>query len=84
MSTLDDVKNILGDTLQIGDRILDFDRATPLLGSIPEFDSMVVVSVITGIEEHFGVTVEDDDVSADTFATLGTLADFVDQKIQGR
>jgi len=84
MSILDDVKNILGDTLQIGDRILAFDRSTPLLGNIPEFDSMVVVSVITGIEEQFGVTVEDDDVSAETFSTVGSLVDFVELKLRGQ
>jgi acyl carrier protein len=42
-----------------------------------------VVQVLTAIEEHFGVVVDDDEVSGDTFATLGSLADFVESKLAG-
>ena len=52
-----------------------------LLGSIPEFDSMVVVTVITTIEERFGVTIDDDEMSADVFETFGTLVAFVEAKV---
>ena len=55
-------------------------ESSPLLGSIPELDSMAVVTVLTLIEEEFGVSVEDDDVSADTFATVGSLVRFVSEK----
>jgi acyl carrier protein len=53
---------------------------TPLLGSLPELDSMAVVSLIGALEDHFGIAVDDDDISASTFATLGSLAAFVEQK----
>jgi hypothetical protein len=46
----------------------------PLLGSLPELDSMAVVTLIGALEEHFGIMVDDDDISASTFATLGSLA----------
>ncbi len=52
----------------------------PLLGSMPELDSMAVVAVITALEDHFGFEVDDDEISADTFATVGTLAAFVEEK----
>ena len=55
--------------------------ASRLLGAIPEFDSMAVVTVLTMIEDEFGLTVEDDEVSADVFETLGTLATFVEGKL---
>jgi acyl carrier protein len=55
--------------------------ATPLLGSIPELDSMAVVTVITMIEERFGIVVDDDEISAETFETVGTLYDFVNAKL---
>ena len=48
---------------------------------IPEFDSMAVVTVLTMIEDEFGIVIGDDEVSADAFETLGTLASFVDRKI---
>lgn len=78
--TIDEVKNIVGAVLQLGNRINDMSVDTPLLGNIPEFDSMAVVTLLTALEEHYGFIVDDDDVSAETFETLGALAQFVDQK----
>jgi acyl carrier protein len=82
MSTMDDVKIVLRDTLQLGDRIDGFDASTPLFGSLPEFDSMAVVSVITALEERFDFVVDDDEITAKVFETVGTLSGFVDQKLQ--
>ena len=42
---------------------------------------MAVVHVLTAIEEQFGIIVADDDVSAETFSTFGSLADFVESKL---
>ena len=78
---LDDVKQILTDVLSLGDAGAALDAQSPLLGSIPELDSMAVVNLITALEEHFGIVVEDDEISADTFATLGSLSAFVAHKI---
>jgi acyl carrier protein len=80
MATLDDVKSILRDTLQLGDRADALTADTALLGSLPELDSMAVVAVITGIEEAFGIVVEDDEISAETFETVGSLCAFIDTK----
>jgi acyl carrier protein len=81
MNVVEDVKSILADTLSLGARKASLTEATALLGSIPELDSMAVVNVITSIEEHFGISVADDEISADTFATLGTLVSFVRGKL---
>jgi len=61
-------------------RIAAFDEATELFGALPEFDSMAVATLLTGIEERFGVLIEDDDVDAEDFATFGTLLAFVRRK----
>ena len=42
---------------------------------------MAVVSIVTALEEHYGFTVDDDEISADTFETLGSLAEFVKSKL---
>lgn len=76
-----EVKNILGEVLSLGDRADRFTSATPLLGSVPELDSMAVVTVITTLEERFGFTIEDDEISAEVFATLGSLTSFVTDKL---
>ena len=81
MSTLNDVKKVLAQSLQLGARADMLTEDSPLLGALPELDSMAVVMILTSLEEHFGFTVEDDEISADTFATLGTLTAFAEQKI---
>ena len=54
---------------------------TPLLGAIPELDSMAVVALITTLEERFGFSIDDDEIDGATFATLGSLVDFVQGKL---
>lgn len=78
---LEEVKTILADVLSLGAAKDSLDASSPLLGSIPELDSMAVVHLITALEEHFGITVDDDEISASTFETLGSLANFVQQKL---
>ena len=80
MDTLARIKTILRDTLNIGARADKLTADSPLLGGLPEFDSMAVVTVVTMIEDELGITIEDDELSADVFATVGSLAEFVSQK----
>lgn len=81
MDEAQQLKRILRDALQLGERADRLTRESALLGNIPEFDSMAVVAVLTMIEEEFGIVVGDDEVSAETFETLGALADFVAGKL---
>jgi len=76
-----EVLKVLDEVLSLRGRSAQFNASTPLLGSIPELDSMAVVGVITGLEERFGMTVEDDDLDGATFATVGSLSDFVRGKL---
>ena len=76
----DHVRNILISTLQL-DEDTQFDADTPLLGTIPEFDSMAIVTVLTSVEETFGIEIDDDEVSADIFETFGSLVEFVESKV---
>ena len=78
---LDDVKQILIDVLSLSGDARALEAHSPLLGAIPELDSMAVVNLITALEDHFGIVVEDDEISADTFETLGSLAAFVAHKL---
>ncbi|GMW07144.1 MAG: hypothetical protein AMXMBFR8_19400 [Nevskiales bacterium] len=75
------VRTILKNTLQLGDRAAQLNADTGLLGALPELDSMAVVTLITALEDQFGVVVGDDEVSAETFATFGTLVEFVRSKV---
>lgn len=82
-TTINEVRNLLAQALQLGDRALALTESSALLGALPELDSMAVVGILTSLEEHFGFTVEDDEISADTFATLGSLVSFVERKLAG-
>lgn len=83
MDTLNIVRNILRDSLSLGNRADSLDASSPLLGAIPEFDSMAVVTVVTMLEDQLGVTVADDELSAEVFATVGSLVKLVEEKLAG-
>lgn len=78
---LDEVRTVVGSALQISGRVRQMDEDAPLLGAVPELDSMAVVTLITALEEHFGITVEDDEIGASAFETLGSLTRFVETKL---
>ncbi len=81
MAVFDDVKQILADVLQLESSVKEFSASTPLLGSIAELDSMTVVSLMTALEEFYGFVIEDDEISAEVFETVGSLVSFVEGKI---
>ena len=81
MDTLTEVLRILDEVLSLGGRAMKFSAETPLLGAIPELDSMAVVTLITTLEDRFGIMVDDDEISGDTFATVGSVTDFVAGKL---
>lgn len=82
MDVTREVINVLDEVLSLGGRAASFDRDTHLLGAIPELDSMAVATLITTLEERLGIVV-DDDLDGSTFATVGTLADFVSARLAG-
>jgi acyl carrier protein len=77
---IEDVKNLLTEVLHLGAAGAALSAASPLLGALPELDLMGVVTLIAALEERFGITVEDDEISASTFETLGSLTAFVAEK----
>jgi len=83
LNTHKEVLSLLDEVLNLNGRSAEFSASTPLLGAIPELDSMAVVSLITGLEERFGFTVDDDEIEGSTFATVGSLVEFVDGKLAG-
>ena len=76
------VLKVLDEALSLNGRTKHFKSETPLLGSIPELDSMAVVAVITALEDRFGFVIQDDEIDGSTFATVGSLAKFVDDKTE--
>jgi acyl carrier protein len=81
MAVSEDVKKLLDNVLQLNGRVASWTESTPLLGNVPELDSIAVVGVITALEDEMGITILDDEISADVFATLGSLTRFVEHKL---
>ncbi|MHC4515846.1 MAG: acyl carrier protein [Planctomycetota bacterium] len=84
MDVVDGVKEVLRDTLELGARAASFQASTRLFGSLPEFDSMAVVSVVLGLEERFDMTIDEDEIGAETFETVGSLTLLVESKLAQR
>lgn len=80
-SVVEDVATCVGRALHIEDRARGFTAQTGLLGEQPEFDSMAVLAVITEIEEVFGFEIEEDEITADLFESVGALATFVEARL---
>lgn len=81
MDTTQQIKTILSETLNLGNRIDSVSMDTALLGNLPELDSSAVITVILALEQTFSISIHDDEISAKTFKTLGTLRDFIEKKI---
>jgi acyl carrier protein len=76
-SLLNQVRLLLGDVLGLGPRASALTAQTALLGSLPELDSMAVATILAAMEERFGIVLDDSQISADIFQTLGSLTAFV-------
>ncbi|HRH72507.1 acyl carrier protein [Zoogloea sp.] len=81
LDTKNEVLSILDEVLSLGGAAARFDLDTALLGALPDLDSMAVVGLINIMEERFGFVVEDDEIDGSTFATVGSLVDFVNGKL---
>ena len=76
------VQCVLDETLSLGARAYELQVDSQLLGAIPELDSAAVVNVLMGLEEQFDISIEDDEIDAHVFETLGSLSELIAKKIK--
>lgn len=77
-----DVKDVVLQTLGVEDRADAIDADTPLFGTLPELDSMAVLELVLELEQRFGIVLEGEDVTAETFETLANLTAVVEGKLR--
>jgi acyl carrier protein len=82
--SLDAVRGVLIDSLELSQQPDELQRDTALFGALPELDSFGVVQLVAGLEERFDFTIDDDDFGAEMFETVGTLTDYVDARLAAR
>lgn len=56
------------------------DNATPLFGEGLGLDSIDALELVLGLEQEFGIKVEDEEVGVKAFASVDALVDFIEQK----
>ena len=80
-ATLDAVRAVLIDALELQLSPEELQPDTTLFGALPELDSFGVVALVGALEDRFDITIDDDEFGAELFETVGTLTSFVDEKL---
>jgi acyl carrier protein len=74
---LKEVQDVILRTLGIDNRARVLDPSTPLFGSMPELDSLTVIELAIALETRFGFEIDDIELSAEIFETVGSVTNFV-------
>ena len=57
------------------------DETTGLLGQGIGLDSVEVLQLVSAIEEAWSLTIDDEDLQREHFATLGTVVTFIQERL---
>lgn len=77
MNSMELTRKILRSCLQLGPQADTFDRDTQLLGGLPEFNSLTITAIVAEVEEELDCEIDDAEITAEIFETVGALADFI-------
>jgi len=83
METIDiarDIRSFLVDEFFFG-RAEELQDDAPLLGTV--IDSSGVLVLVTHLEEHFGITIADEDVVPDNLESVKHIVALVTRKLEG-
>lgn len=78
---LDRVLRLLRERLGVGDDGQPLGEDAGLLGHGIGLDSVEVLQLVAHIEEEFGLTIDDEDLDAEHFRTVGTVISFVQERL---
>ena len=68
------LRDVLGQVLGLSPaRLTAVTPETPLLGALPELDSMAIATLFGAIEDRFGVMFDDAELTGETLADYGSL-----------
>jgi acyl carrier protein len=71
------IKRLIVDRLKLEIDPATIDSAQPLFGEGLGLDSIDALELVLGIEQEFGVKIEDQEVGSQALSSVETLADFV-------
>jgi len=77
MRIFESILKIIDSELNLQGKAMAFTKDTKLRGSLPQLDSMAIVSVVTALEARFGFEFPEDRLDGAIFETVGTLVNCV-------
>lgn len=81
----DTIRAILADLLGLpAEQVAAMTPQTELFGALPELDSMAVAGLLTELEDRLDIIIDDEDVDAELFETLGSLVGFAERKLTAK
>ena len=83
LPVLAELLKLIDNALVLEGRGLTLTAASPLAGAIPELDSMGVMAIVNGAEQRWGISIKDEEIDGEIFATVGGLQRFLMAKIGG-
>ncbi len=81
MDLRDRVKRLIVDRLKLEIDPASIDSSGPLFGAGLGLDSIDALELVLGVEQEFGVKIEDQKVGAEALASVDALADFIAAKL---
>jgi len=68
--------------ISLGRNSNTFDVDEPLYGTKSGFDSFALMEFILRLEEEFGITIPDQDLDPDIFASAKTVSDYILKQVK--
>lgn len=76
------IKHIISDDLDVNITLEEIDEDISLFEDGLGLDSVIIVELISVIEECFGFRFSDEELNIKLFSTIRTMADFISQKLK--
>lgn len=75
------IRHILINSLGLDrNRVLNISDSDLFLNYFSEIDSLALTNLLTALEDHFGITIDMDDLGPEDFETFGQFCAFVAQQ----
>lgn len=78
---MNQLKEIIAHKLDVNVKLDEIDENVSLYEDGLGLDSIAIVDLIVSIEKGFSISIRDEELNADLFKNLTTLADFIQGKV---